>query len=96
MGKEILKAERGEDLLMRLIYELRGEDLPGRFRDALVRSIHYYMTAREALGVGEITIPEYILTWGDYGDRFYYLKAAILSGLLNAFYKPEEEGDESG
>lgn len=84
VGRKILEVYNGEKLLERLIYNLRGEDLPGKFRDSLVKSIHYYSTARGIEALKEIKFPEYILVSGIYGDKFYYFKSAILIGLMNA------------
>lgn len=89
VGREILKVKNGDKLLMRLIYDLRGEDLPGKFRDTLVKSLHYYSTARGVEALKEVDIPINLLTFGEYGDKFYYLKSAILIGFMNAFSKKE-------
>ena len=91
VGRELLEARDGEKLLTRLIYDLRGEDLPGKFRDTLVKTLHYFSTARGVEALKEIEIPDYILTFGEYGDKFYYMKSAILIGLMNALSRGEKE-----
>ena len=74
--------ERGEDLLRRLIFSIRAEEIPGRFLDALSETITEYRTNRNIDLDIEVHPDLYSQTW--FADRFYYLKSSILLGFLNA------------
>ncbi len=99
VGKLIMDSQgrdEGEKLLKRLLYDLRGEDLPGRFRDVLMQDIYYLQTAREVESLKSISVPRFILEEGLYGDRFYYLKSAIIAGFMNALASSYGGGEEGG
>jgi len=86
--------EEGEKILKRLLYDLRGEDLPGRFRDVLMQDLFYLKTAKEVAGLEGIGVPRFILEEGLYGDRFYYMKSAIIAGFMNALAASYGGGEE--
>jgi hypothetical protein len=82
IGEEIMKAQNGEDLLKKLIYNIRAEETPGRFLDRLSETIGEYRTNRN-IAINISMHPElYEREW--FADSFYYLKSSILTGLLNA------------
>lgn len=91
IGEKIRNREDGEKLLKELIYDIRGEETPGRFFNKLTNKLMEYKTNKNI--AIDTFLPDEIMmnTW--YGDRFYYLKAAILAGLLNsmAFEEKVEE-----
>jgi hypothetical protein len=83
VGRTVLSgSEKGEDLLRRLIFDVRGEDLPGRFLEKLSGRLTEYKTNKNiALDVsmyGKL----YEERW--HGDSFRYVKSAVLSGFLNS------------
>jgi hypothetical protein len=83
VGKTILKEpDKGDDLLRKLIYNIRAEETPGRFLDKLSETLGEYRTNKN-IGL-EVKMDErlYKQTW--FADKFYYLKSAILSGFFNA------------
>jgi hypothetical protein len=83
IGREILKnKEKGEDLLRRLIFDVRGEDLPGRFLEKLSNRLTEYKTNRNIAIDVSMYGKLFERKWR--GDTFRYMKSAILSGLLNA------------
>lgn len=89
VGKEILNNEKGEDLLKRLIFDIRAEETPGRFLEKLSERLTEYKT--------NINIEANVnlhpdLMWKKWhGDSFYYMKSAILTGFLNALSSPRGE-----
>jgi len=80
VGKRI--TEQNEDLLRRLIFAVRGEETPGRFLDKLSETIAEYRTNR-SINL-DVSLHPSIFAQDWFADRFYYLKASILSGFLNA------------
>jgi len=83
VGMTILgKSDKGEDLVKRLIYDMRGEDLPGRFLDKLSGRLTEYKTNRNIAIDISIYGKLYEHNW--YGDSFRYVKSAVLSGFLNS------------
>jgi len=84
VGKTILKqSDKGEDLLRRLIFDIRGEDLPGRFLEKLSSRLTEYKTNRNiAVDVSMYGKLFEKRVW--HGDQFRYMKSAILSGFLNS------------
>lgn len=94
VGKSILTKEKGEDLLRRLIFEIRAEETPGRFLDKLSENIGEYNTNRNILLNATINKDIYDKVW--FADNFYYLKSAILSGFINALAtKSNNKGDNN-
>ncbi|MEM3571136.1 MAG: hypothetical protein QW589_04320 [Candidatus Bathyarchaeia archaeon] len=93
IGKEIINnqrydKEKGKDLLKRLIFDIRAEETPGRFLEKLSGRITEYKTNTN-IQANVYMHPE-IMKREFYGDRFYYLKSAILTGFLNAL---SQEGE---
>jgi hypothetical protein len=83
VGQIILdKSDKGEDLVKRLIYDIRGEDLPGRFLDKLSGRLTEYKTNKNIAINVSMYEKLYKNSW--YGDSFRYVKSAILSGFLNS------------
>ncbi len=84
--------EKDEKLLKALIFDIRGEETPGRFLNKLVSKLVEYKTNRN-IGVDVEILPELTKErWQ--GDKFYYMKAAILSGFLNVLTSPSREKSE--
>lgn len=76
--------DKGKDYLKRLIFDIRAEETPGRFLDKLSQRLGEYKTNTNIQAPVSL-LPEIFQSrdrWS--GDSFYYLKSAILSGLLNA------------
>jgi hypothetical protein len=86
-GKAIINAkcgeEKGKELVKRLIFDIRGEDIPGRFLKRLSERLVEYKTNTNIQANVEI-LPEIMEKEEWHADKFYYLKASILAGLLNA------------
>ncbi|RLG16584.1 hypothetical protein DRN69_00545 [Candidatus Pacearchaeota archaeon] len=81
-GKEILKANNGEKLLKRLIFDIRSEETPGRFLEKLSERITEYRTNINIQA--NISMNPEIMNKEWHADKFYYLKSAVLTGFLNA------------
>ena len=83
-GQTIKEHVNGEDLLRKLIFNIRAEETPGRFLDKLSQTIVEYRTNRN-IGLN-IDIHKDLAReeqpW--YADRFHYMKAAVLIGFANA------------
>lgn len=80
IGKTI--KEKDEELLRSLIFEIRGEETPGRFLVKLVNRLTEYKTNKN-IDLNVSIKPELVKEkW--HGDKFYYMKATVLSGFLNA------------
>jgi hypothetical protein len=96
IGKSIIKAkcgeEKGKDLLRRLIFDIRGEDTPGRFLERLSKRLVEYRTNTNIQANVEI-LPEIMEKEEWHADKFFYLKASILAGLLNALAGGGEKGE---
>lgn len=90
-GKEILKVSNGDKLLKRLIFDVRAEETPGRFLEKLSERITEYKTNTNIKA--DVNIHPEIMNKNWHGDKFYYLKSAILSGFLNAL--SSERGDKN-
>ena len=83
----------GEDLVKRLIYDIRGEETPGRFLDKLSSTLAEYRTNR-AFNLDVSPHSELFKVRELKGDAFYYVKAAVLSGLASALAQSgREEGE---
>jgi len=77
--------EKDEELLRKLIFEIRAEETPGRFLEKLSSTITEYRTNKNINLDISIDGSIFEQTW--FADRFYYLKSSILSGLLGALSK---------
>jgi hypothetical protein len=87
IGKEIINSksgkEKGKDYLKRLIYEIRSEDTPGRFLEKLSEKLTEYKTNAN-IQAKVYVLPDIMKKEIWHADKFYYLKASILTGFLNA------------
>jgi hypothetical protein len=96
VGKAIIEArcgkEKGKDLVKRLIFDIRGEDTPGRFLQKLAEKLVEYKTNTNIQAKVEI-LPEIMKKEEWHADRFYYLKASILAGFLNALASGGEKNE---
>ena len=86
IGRKIIgdrkKHGDGGDLVRRLIFDIRGEELPGRFLDKLSSRLADYKTN---VGLNLDVYPHKgIFEKTLWGNHFYYMKSAIISGLTNA------------
>jgi len=99
IGKKIIDERReegdGEELVRRLIFNIRGEELPGGFLGKLSGTLAEYRT-----NVGlklDVSLHPQIFEKRLWGDQFYYLKSAIISGLVNSLAleskKKKKEGE---
>lgn len=97
IGSTILEeSEKGEDLLKKLIFDIRGEDLPGRFLEKLSSRLTEYKTNRNI----NIDVSMYgkLFERRWHGDSFRYMKSAVLSGFLNSlasFGRKKQKGGKS-
>ncbi|MEM5855768.1 MAG: hypothetical protein QW472_05655 [Candidatus Aenigmatarchaeota archaeon] len=83
--------QKDEDLLRKLIIHIRGEETPGRFLEKLSSMLCEYKTNKN-IGVNVSIKPELVkIKW--HGDKFYYMKSAILAGLINALVKEEKKNE---
>jgi len=94
VGKTIINTEnvtpeKGRALLEKLIYDLRAEETPGRFLKNLSETLADYKLNKNILA--NISLNPEIMSKDWHADKFYYLKAAILCGLLNALSDTREE-----
>jgi len=82
-------AEKDKKLGEILIFDLRSEDTPGRFLNKLSVRIADF---NKRFGFN-IEIPRQLYDSENKirSDQFYYLKSAILAGLVNALYSKKEE-----
>jgi hypothetical protein len=88
VGKAILEnRDKGEDLLRKLIFDVRGEDLPGRFLDKLSNRLTEYKTNKNIAINVSMYGKLFERSW--HGDSFRYMKSAVLSGLLNSLGSPK-------
>jgi hypothetical protein len=95
VGNSIIKAkcgeEKGKELLRKLIFDIRGEDTPGRFLKRLSERLVEYRTNTNIQANVEI-LPEIMEKEEWHADKFFYLKASILAGFLNALAGGGEKG----
>ncbi|MBS7657983.1 hypothetical protein KEJ20_02350 [Candidatus Bathyarchaeota archaeon] len=95
IGKDIIEKsvcgkDRGKDYVKRLIFDIRAEESPGRFLNKLSQRLGEYKTNTNIQAPVSL-LPEIFQSksrWN--GDEFYYLKSAILTGLLNALSSSEK------
>ena len=90
IGKELTKID--EELVRRLIFEIRGEETPGRFLGKLSNKISEYKMSKNIRAEVDLHPLLFQQTW--YADKFHYMKAAVISGLNNAI--GSFEGESSG
>lgn len=85
LGKQIRSSseDRGADLLKKIIFDIRGEQLPGKFLEKLVTRLAEYQTDRD-LNLSSIEIQPDIFKGTLWGNTFHYTKSAIIAGFLNA------------
>jgi hypothetical protein len=99
IGKDIIEKsvcgkEKGKEYVKRLIYDIRAEESPGRFLNKLSQRLGEYKTNTNIQAPVNM-LPEIFQLrdkWS--GDSFYYLKSAILTGLLNALSTGNKEAKE--
>lgn len=87
VGKKIKEASGDSKLIEKLIFDLRSEQTPGRFFHKLSIRIADYNQKYPYLN---INIPSELLSHQFKGDIFYYVKSAILTGLLNSISSSSE------
>lgn len=95
VGRTILAgSEKGDDLLRRLIYDVRGEDLPGRFLEKLSERLTEYKTNKNIA----INVSMYGKLFEErwHGDSFRYAKSAVLSGFLNSLVSSKSRTKSGG
>lgn len=92
VGRTILEQEKGDDLLRALIFNIRGEDLPGKFLEKLSSRLTEYRTNRN-IGI-DVSMQRRLFERKWYGDSFRYMKSAVLSGLLNSLGGRAQRGEE--
>jgi len=74
--------DKATDYLKRLIFDVRAEETPGRFLDKLSKRLVEYKTNNNIQAPVNLLPEIFDQRWS--GDSFYYIKSAILTGLLNA------------
>jgi hypothetical protein len=97
IAKEIIRSksgtEKGKELIKKLIYEIRGEETPGRFFNRLTQKLGEYKINVNIQA--DVSIHNMLFKENWYGDKFFYLKSAILAGFLNALVERQEgKGEE--
>lgn len=93
VGRKIL--EKDDGLVRRLIFDIRGEDLPGRFLEKLSGRLTEYKTNKNI--AIDVSMYEKLFETKWYGDSFRYVKSAVLSGFLNSLASSRSQarkGDE--
>jgi hypothetical protein len=93
VGRTILEqSDKGDDLLRALIFNIRGEDLPGRFLEKLSSRLTEYKTNRNI--AIDVSMQRRLFEKKWYGDSFRYMKSAVLSGLLNSLGSRSQKREE--
>jgi len=95
VGQKILEKDDGLPLVRRLIFDIRGEDLPGRFLEKLSGRLTEYKTNKNI--AIDVSMYEKLFEAKWYGDSFRYVKSAVLSGFLNSLASSRvqaRKGDE--
>ncbi len=96
IAKEIIESksgkEKGKELVKKLIYEIRGEETPGRFLNRLTQKLGEYKINVNIQA--DVSVHNMLFKENWYGDKFFYLKSAILAGFLNALVEPKEKKEE--
>lgn len=89
INEQRAKEGDGEDLVKRLMFDIRGEETPGRFLQKLSSRLAEYRTN---VGLNlDVSVHETIFKKRWSGDSFYYLKSAILSGFTNSLTSRREK-----
>jgi len=90
VGKTVIEqSDKGEDLLRRLIFDVRGEDLPGRFLEKLSNRLTEYKTNKNI--AIDVSMYGRLFEKKWHGDSFRYMKSAVLSGLLNSLGSSKDQ-----
>jgi len=74
--------QKDEKLLRALIFDIRGEETPGRFMEKMANKLSEYRTNKNIALDVSIKPELFKVKW--HGDKFYYMKAAVLGGLTDA------------
>jgi hypothetical protein len=92
IAKEIIESksgpEKGKELVKKLIYEIRGEETPGRFFNRLTQKLGEYKINVNIQA--DVSVHSMLFKEDWYGDKFFYLKSAILAGFLNALVETQQ------
>ncbi|MEM3434380.1 MAG: hypothetical protein QXP27_09450 [Candidatus Methanomethyliaceae archaeon] len=80
----------GEDLVKKLIFDIRGEQLPGKFLDKLMTRLAEYRTDRD-LNLNALEINPEVFGSVLWGNSFHYVKSAIMAGLVNSISETSEK-----
>ncbi|MEM5874313.1 MAG: hypothetical protein QW641_00050 [Candidatus Aenigmatarchaeota archaeon] len=83
--------ERDEKLLRMLIFDIRGEETPGRFLEKLSNRLCEYRTNKN-IGL-DVSIKSDLFKVKWHGDKFYHMKAAIMAGLTDALSVRSRENE---
>jgi len=91
IGEKIVDTtgDRGTDLIKKIIFDIRGEQLPGKFLEKLTTRLAEYRTDRD-LNLDDIEIDPELFGKTLWGNSFHYTKSAIIAGLLNAIASKSE------
>lgn len=97
IGKIILENDRydrkrGEDLLKKLIFDIRAEETPGRFLEKLSESLIEYKMNTNIQADVDLNSNLMLRKW--HADSFHYMKSAVITGLFNAL-SSVERGEEN-
>ena len=79
---QIKEKDKAEHLLRKIIFEIRGEETPGRFLEKLSQVVTEYKTNTN-IGL-DLTLHPDLFSQDWAADRFYYMKSSVLTGFLNA------------
>lgn len=74
-----------------LIFDLRSEQTPGRFFHKLALRIADFNNRLNL----SIKFDLDVIKQKSKGDNFYYVKAAILIGLINSIYSNQKQNEQS-
>ncbi|MEM7821963.1 MAG: hypothetical protein QXI23_00505 [Candidatus Aenigmatarchaeota archaeon] len=74
--------EKNSELVRRLIFDIRAEETPGRFLEKLSNRLSEYKTNKNIALDVSIKPELFKVKWQ--GDKFYYMKSAIIAGLTDA------------
>jgi hypothetical protein len=88
IGDKLIKAG-GDDLVRRVVFDIRGEQLPGKFLDKLMTRLAEYKTDTD-LNLTDLEINPEVFRGILWGNSFHYLKSAIMAGLVNSMAKSAE------
>lgn len=91
LGKRILEVTGEVSLVEKLLFDLKAEQTPGRFFNKLSTRIADYNKKYPDLS---FSIPAGIIQSNVKGDKFFYLKSAIITGLLNSITSLNNNSNE--